>query len=77
MILHYKLSYLNFRTELTKFCRLDGLDVGIDHRHDGGRFDDAVRCFEASEPACDVFVGYFEDWGHDNLIMKEWYIKMS
>ncbi len=29
--------------------------------------DNPVTGFEAPDPAADVLVGYFEDWGHDWL----------
>lgn len=59
--------YNNFSAKPAKLGGLDGLNVGIDHRHDGWGFDCAVRGFEAPDATGAGFVGYFEDWGHDGL----------
>ena len=61
------ICYNDLGAEFAKLRRLDGLDIGIDHRHDGGCLDDPVAGFKATDPSADVLVGYFEYWGHDGV----------
>ncbi len=53
--------------EFSKFRRLDGLDIGIDHRHDSWCFHNPVACLKAPDSTGAGFVEDFEDWGHDGL----------